>query len=275
MIPLPQLLKVVEKKDNWASFEIEGLYPGYGVTLGNALRRVLLSSLEGAALVRVKIKGVSHEFSTIQGVLEDVITICLNLKKLNFKIHSGEAQKAELKTKGQKEVTGKDLKLPSQLELLNPEQHIATLTDKKAQLEIELFIQKGIGYESKEMRDKEKLQIGEISLDAAYTPIVKVSFNVENMRVGDRTDFDRLILGIETDGSIEPEEALINATDILIDHFSIITKERDKLVKGKTEKKAAKKKPAEKKSNSKSTKQKSTKQKLTKKKLTKKKTKKA
>jgi DNA-directed RNA polymerase subunit alpha len=239
MIPLPKSFKIAEKKDNFASFEIEGLYPGYGVTLGNSLRRVLLSSLEGAALVRVKIKGVNHEFSTMEGILEDVITICLNLKKLNFNIHSEEPQKGILKISGVKKVTGKDLKLPSQLDLLNPEQHIATLTSKKANLELEIIIQKGIGYESKEMRDKEKLEIGEISLDATYAPIKKVNFYVENMRVGERTDFDRLVIGIETDGSIEPEKALMEAADILTKHLLIFVDKKEQLLKPKPKKKPA------------------------------------
>ncbi len=215
MISLPKSFKISEKKDNFISFVVEGLYPGYGVTLGNALRRVLLSSLPGAAITEVKIKGVDHEFSTIPAVLEDVITICLNLKRLRFKIYSEESQKAILKAKGEKEITGNDFELPSQLELVNPEQHIASLTDKKANIEIEILVRKGIGYEPREMRNREKLEIGQLSLDAAYTPIKRVSFDVENMRVGERTDFDRLILNIETDGTIAPEEALLAATDIL------------------------------------------------------------
>ena len=241
MIPLPQPVKISEKKDNYVSFVIEGLYPGYGVTLGNALRRVLLSSLEGAAITQVKIKGVDHEFSTISGILEDVITICLNLKKLRFKIYSDEPQKAVLKVKGEAQVAGKDFELPSQLEIVNSEQHIANLTDKKANLEIEVLIKKGIGYESKEMRDKEKLEVGQLSLDATYTPIKRVSFDVENMRVGERTDFDRLILNIETDGTTTPEEALLGATEILDEHFSLIINEKDELI-GEKKKKITKKK---------------------------------
>ncbi|MBU3918897.1 DNA-directed RNA polymerase subunit alpha [Patescibacteria group bacterium] len=236
MIPLPQPVKISEKKDNYVSFVIEGLYPGYGVTLGNALRRVLLSSLEGAAITQVKIKGVDHEFSTISGILEDVITICLNLKKLRFKIYSDEPQKAILKIKGEIKITGKDFELPSQLELVNSEQHIANLTDKKANLEMEILIKKGIGYESKEMRDKDKLEVGQLSLDATYTPIKRVSFDVENMRVGERTDFDRLILNIETDGTTTPEEALLRATEILDEHFSLIINEKDQLIGEKKKK---------------------------------------
>ena len=222
MIPLPLNFKILQEKENFAKFVIEGLYPGYGITLGNALRRVLLSSLEGAAITDVKIKGISHEFSTIPGILEDVIHICLNLKKLRFKIFSDEPIRAFLKVKGQKEVKGKDFQLPPQLELVNKDQHIATLTKKDASLEMEVIVRKGVGYEPREMRTKEKLSVGEILLDAIYTPIRKVSFKVENMRVGERTDFDKLFLEIETDGTINPKEALKKGAEILISHFSFI-----------------------------------------------------
>lgn len=236
MISLPKSPKIIEKKENQTSFVIEALYPGYGITVGNALRRVLLSSLPGAAVTHVKIKGVDHEFTTLSGVLEDVITICLNLKKLRFKLHSDELQRATLNVHGEKKVTGADFKLPSQLELINKDLHIATLTDKKANLEMEIVVQNGIGYEPREMRDKEKLDIGQISLDAIYTPVRKVSYKVDNMRVGERTDFDRLLIEIETDGSMTPEEALMRATEILIEHFSLIFQEKANLVKEKAKK---------------------------------------
>lgn len=221
MIPLPQKPKIIKKEKNLAVFEIESLYPGYGVTLGNSLRRVLLSSLEGAAVTQVNIKGVPHEFSTIPGVLEDVVMILMNLKQLRFKIYSEEPQKAFLKIKGEKEVRGSDLELPAQLELVNKDAPIATLTDKKAELEMELLVEKGIGYEPVERRKKEKLEIGTIALDAIFTPVKKVSFRVENMRVGERTDFDRLFLEIETDGTITPEEAFSQASEILFSHFNL------------------------------------------------------
>ena len=235
MIPLPLPPKVIHKKKNQAVFEIEGLYPGYGVTIGNALRRVLLSSLEGASITEVKIKGAPHEFSTMQGILEDGIIILLNLKKLRFKIHEGDAYKIELKIKGEKEVKGSDFKIPSQVELVNPDTHIATITDKKTELEIEIHVQKGLGYEPKDQRKTQfenkavspssgtkKTEIGVIATDAIYTPIKNTNFQVENMRVGDRTDFDKLSLEIETDGTITPEEAFFEASDILIKHFNII-----------------------------------------------------
>lgn len=229
MISLPLPPKIIQKnlpagrQGKAAIFEIEGLYPGYGVTIGNSLRRVLLSSLQGASITQVKIKGASHEFSTLPGVLEDTIMILLNLKKLRFKIFEGEVQKAELKVKGEKEVMGSDFKTFSQIKLVNPDVHIATLTDKKAELEIELQIEKGIGYEPKEQRKNgKKSEIGAIATDAIFTPIKNVNFQVENMRVGDRTDFDKLSLEIETDGTITPEEAFFEACELLIKHFNII-----------------------------------------------------
>lgn len=244
MIPLPTVFKTLEKKDNYAQFVLEALYPGYGITIGNALRRALYSSLGGAAVTEVKIKDVQHEFSTIPGVIEDVIHICLNLKKLRFKMFSDEPIRAILKANGQKKVKAEDFDLPSQLELINKDQHIATLTKKDASLEIEIIVRKGVGYETREMRLKEKLPAGLISLDAIYTPIRRVNFHVENMRFGERTDFDRLFIIIETDGTIQPEEALLKANDILIKHFLFVKEESTKIInslaiEGKENKKEA------------------------------------
>ena len=222
MISFPSSPKVIQKSKNQAIFEIAGLYPGYGVTVGNALRRVLLSSLEGVAVTEVKIKGVLHEFSTIPGVLEDVIIIILNLKNLRFKIHEGDSQKVELKVSGDKDVKGSDFKMFPQIELVNSELHLATITDKKTELNIEITIEKGIGYEPKEQRKRKKSEIGTIILDAIFTPIRNVNFHVESMRVGERTDFDKLFLEIETDGTITPEEAFYKSCQILIKHFTLI-----------------------------------------------------
>jgi len=219
MIPLPLKPKILEKKDNYAKFEIEALYPGYGVTIGNSLRRVLLSSLEGAAVTQMKIKNVPHEISTIPGVLEDVILIMLNLKQMRFRIYTSEPQKGFLKVKGERKVRGADFELPAQVELINPDCHIATLTQKSSELEMEIQIEKGIGYLPREARKREKLGIGVISLDSIFTPVKRVSFKVENMRVGERTDFDRLFLEIETDGTVSPEEAFSEASGILVKHF--------------------------------------------------------
>jgi DNA-directed RNA polymerase subunit alpha len=228
MIPLPQKPKISKKEKNKAIFEIEALYPGYGVTIGNALRRVLLSSLEGAAVTQMKIKGVSHEFSTIPGVLEDVITIMLNIKQLRFKMIGEEPQRATLKVKGEKEVKSSDFELPAQLELVNPDCHIATLTSKNAKLEMEILVEKGIGYLPRERKRKEKLEIGVIPVDAIFTPVKRVAIRTENMRVGERTDFDRLFLEIETDGTITPEEAFLKASEILINQFSFLKENLEK-----------------------------------------------
>jgi len=227
MFTLPNIPKIVKKEGNRAVFEIEALYPGYGVTIGNSLRRVLLSSLEGAAVTQVQIKGVSHEFSTIPGVLEDVITIMMNLKQLRFKVFAPEPQKATLKVRGEKKVKGSDFNLSSQVELVNKDCQIATLTQKSSELEIEITIEKGIGYSPREARRKSpgfpqaKLEIGAIPLDAIFTPVKRVSYQVENMRVGERTDYDRLFLEIETDGTTVPEVAFTRASEILVNHFSM------------------------------------------------------
>lgn len=221
MIPLPKQIKVIDKKDNWANFKIEALFPGYGITIGNALRRVLLSSLPGAAITQVKIKGISHDFSTIPGVTEDVISVLLNLKQLRFKMYGDDPQKAMLSVKGEKKVKGSDFDLPSQLELINKDTLIANLSDKKSELEIEILVERGSGYEPVEIRKKEKLEIGEIALDAIYTPVRKVSFEVENIRVEERTDFDSLKIEVETDGTITPEQAVFQASEILVKHFSL------------------------------------------------------
>ena len=238
MIPLPLQPKIVEKKDNKVVFQVEAIYPGYGVTIGNSLRRVLFSSLPGAAITQFKIRGVQHEFSTISGVAEDVLTIMLNLKQLRFKIFSDEPQKAHLKVKGARKVSAADFNFPSQIEIVNKNAHIATLTSKSAELDMEIQIEKGIGYSLRESRTKEKLGIGEIAIDAIFTPMKKVSYRVENMRVGERTDFDRLFLEIETDGTIMPEEALSQSAEILINHFAVIKEWAGKIEKPKRLEKA-------------------------------------
>ena len=222
MIPLPQPTKIVEQTKNRGVFVIEGLYPGYGVTIGNSLRRVLLSSLEGAAITRAKIKGVSHEFSTLPGVLEDVVSILLNLKQVRFRLYGEEPQTASLKQKGEKEVTCADFELPASLELITKDLPLAHLTEKSAELEIEIQVEKGIGYVPAEEEKKEKQEIGSIALDAIFTPIKRVSSRVDNMRVGDRTDFNRVTLVIETDGTLTPEEAFFQATEILLKQFEVV-----------------------------------------------------
>lgn len=221
-IPLPKKPKCVEKNGFKAVIEVENLYPGYGMTLGNTLRRVLLSSLEGAAVTLVKIKGVSHEFSTIAGVMEDVVEILLNLKQLRLRVHSDEPQKIYIKAHGEGDICGKDVETPSQVEVVNPSLHIATLTDKKSVFEVEMTVEKGFGYVPVEAQKKEKLEVGAIALDAIFTPVKKISYHVENMRVGERTDFDRVRFMIETDGTIDPEESFLKAASILVDQFGAL-----------------------------------------------------
>ncbi len=222
MIPLPSKPKISKQEGNTAFFEIEGLSPGYGVTIGNAMRRVLLSSLEGAAITQVKIKGAPHEFSALPGVLEDVIMIILNLKKVNFKNYSDEPQAISLKVKGEKDVKAKDFKITAQLKLANPEAHIATLTKASSELEIDAVVEKGIGFQPLEKREGGKSEVGVFPMDAIFTPVRKVNSTVENMRVGKRTDFDKVILEIETNGVISPEEAFKKSSDILVSHFSLL-----------------------------------------------------
>ncbi|MDD5098936.1 MAG: DNA-directed RNA polymerase subunit alpha [Candidatus Colwellbacteria bacterium] len=203
-------------------FQIEGLYPGYGLTLGNSLRRALLSSLPGAAVTQFKVKGALHEFSTIPGVLEDVVEIGLNLKKLRFKFLADEEQVLTIKTKGEGEVTGSSVESNPQVIVVNPDVHLFTVTDKKASVEIEITVDKGLGYIPVERRKLGKLEVGVIALDTIFTPVTNVAVAVENMRVGDRTDYNRLDVTIETDGSVTPSEALHKAGNILVDHFKKI-----------------------------------------------------
>ncbi|MBI2642310.1 MAG: DNA-directed RNA polymerase subunit alpha [Candidatus Wildermuthbacteria bacterium] len=257
MIPLSNAPKVLEKKGNKAVFELEALYPGYGVTVGNSLRRVLFSSLGGAAATQANIKGVTHEFSTIPGVMEDVVTLLLNLKLLRFKMYADEPQKATLKVKGEKEVTGGDFELPSQLELVNEDVHIATLTQKGAELEIEIQVEKGTGYMRSEDMKKGKQDIGMVYLDAIFTPIKNVSFRVEHVRVGERTDFDKLTMVVETDGTMSPEQALYESAEVLRRQFEVIStgvKPAEKPAESKPEKSSVKKEKKPKKEGKKKTK---------------------
>ncbi|MEK7160900.1 MAG: DNA-directed RNA polymerase subunit alpha [Patescibacteria group bacterium] len=221
-INLPQAPKIIKTEGNRTIFEIEGLYPGFGVTLGNSLRRALLSSLPGAAVVGVKIKGVHHEFSTLPGVAEDVIEIILNLRQVRFRKHIEEPVKLFLNVKGEKEVKASDIKTTSEVEIINEEANIATLTDKKAELEIEIEVASGLGFVPVETRKKEKLEVGVIAVDALFSPIRKVNFEVDNMRVGDRTDYNRLRFDIETDGSLTAEEAFLIAGRTLVEQFGAL-----------------------------------------------------
>lgn len=229
-VVLPSQPKVIREEGFSGTYEIDGLYPGYGHTLGNSLRRIVLSSLPGAAITKVKIKGVEHEFSVLEGVKEDVISILLAIKKIRIRLNTDEPQQLTLKIKGAKSVTAKDLEAPGQVEILNQDLHLVTLTDKNSEIEIEMTAEKGLGYVSKDVLQKERVEIGSITLDAAFTPIRKANYEVENMRVGDRTDFNRLRLVIETDGTITPREALEKSITLMIGQLkSIVGFKEDEL----------------------------------------------
>lgn len=219
---LPSKPRIVSEEEFSGTYEIDGLYPGYGHTLGNSLRRIILSSLPGAAITSVKIDGVEHEFSSIKGVKEDVIALILNLKKVRIKILSDEPQVLELKAKGAKDVKAGDIKVPGQVEILNPELHLASLSDKDTELNIEIRVEKGLGYVPKEVLQKERTEIGHIALDAIFSPIRRVNYEVENMRVGDRTDFNKLKIFVETDGTLTPREALEESITIMITQLKAI-----------------------------------------------------
>ena len=221
-IALPSKPRIVSEEGKTAVYEIDSLYPGYGHTLGNSLRRIILSSIPGSAIVSVKIDGISHEFSTIAGVKEDVIGIILNLKKVRIKIYDRGIHRLSLTGKGVKSLSASDIVVPGQVEILNPGQHIAELTDKSASLEIEMSVETGLGYVPKESLQKERVDIGTIALDAIFTPIRRVNYEVENMRVGDRTDFNRLRIMIETDGTLSPREALEHSITTMIQQLKAI-----------------------------------------------------
>lgn len=220
-IVLPSKPKIVSEEGFKGRYEIDGLYPGYGHTLGNSLRRIILSSLEGAAITSVKIDGVSHEFSVLDGVKEDVITMILNLKKVRLRVLSDEEQTIHIKVKGPKEVTAADIEVPGQVEILNPEHVICNVTGK-TELNIEMKVSKGLGYLSKEILERNRVDIGEIVLDASFTPIRRVTYEVENTRVGDRTDFNKLSFFVETDGTLTPREALEKSIEIMIHQLKAI-----------------------------------------------------
>jgi|ERR1035437_466675 DNA-directed RNA polymerase subunit alpha len=221
-IILPSKPRIVSEDSTSGTYEIDGLYPGYGHTLGNSLRRIILSSLPGAAITSVKIAGVEHEFSTITGVKEDVITILLNLKKVRIKMLTDEPQTITIHAKGVGEITAANIEAVGQIEILNPDQVIAHITEKSTELSIEMVVERGMGYVSREVLQKNRVDVGVISLDAIFTPIRRASYEVENMRVGDRTDFNRLRIFIESDGTITPKEALESCIEIMINQLKAI-----------------------------------------------------
>jgi len=225
----PEKFQWEEHTDTYGRFVVEPLEKGYGITVGNALRRVLLSSIEGAAPTAVKFEGAYHEFTTLPGVVEDVTEIILNIKKLRFVLHGEGPVFVELKKKGPGKVYARDFELPSQVELLTPDQEIATLDNENSEIEIHLRIDKGKGFVlSEDIQEVFDITtIGWIPLDADFSPVKKVAYKVEDTRVGRRTDYNKLVFEIWTDGSISPKDAVVKAANILIDHFALI---RDRLV---------------------------------------------
>lgn len=221
-ITLPRKSKFIETGENSGKFIIDDCYPGYGTTLGNSLRRVLLSSLDGVAATAIKIKGVSHEFSTIDGILEDVVQIILNVKKIRFQSFTEEPVRLTLKFSGKGEITAKDIKETADIKIVNKDQIIANSTSLKTSLEMEIEVARGIGYIPIELQEKRD-EIDWISIDAIYTPMKRVNYTIENMRVGKRTDFERIVLEIFTDGSITPTEAFNQAVAILVKQFSVLS----------------------------------------------------
>lgn len=226
--PLPTSFTEEKSKKHESTFVLEPCYPGYGVTLGNALRRVLLSSLPGAAITSAKIEGVDHEFTAMEGVKEDAVNILLNLKALRFRLEGADQATLKLSAKGKTEVRAKDFEKNAHVEVLNPEAPIATLTSDTATFEMEVTVEKGRGYVPVEAREDEQLEIGRIAIDAIYTPVRTVHYDVEHVRVGKITNFDRLTMTISTDGSLTPREALVIAAQVLVDHFIILTEDARK-----------------------------------------------
>lgn len=214
-ITLPSKPRVVSEEEHLGIYEIDSLYPGYGQTLGNSLRRIIFSSLPGAAITSVKIEDVSHEFATIDGIRESVMEILLNLKRVHFALQGDEPQTIRLSVKGPKTVTAADLQVPSQVTIANPDQHICDISGKIS-FELEATVERGLGYVPREVLTKEKVDIGTIALDAAFTPIRRANYEVEDMRVGDRTDYNRLRIIIETNGTLTPREALERSIEIMI-----------------------------------------------------------
>lgn len=221
-IATPQKIEFKKEKNlNQWQIIIEPCYPGYGTTLGSSIRRVLLSSLPGAAAVGVKIKGADHEFMALPHIKEDILEIILNLKQLRLKVYSDEIIKLTLDVYGEKEVKASDIDKNSQVEIVNPALTLAHITDMAGNLSAEIFVRTGRGYEIIENRDRsEKHEIGYIEMDSIFSPIMSVGVEVENMRVGKMTNWERLILNITTDGTITPEDAFKNAVKILIEQFN-------------------------------------------------------
>ena len=236
-------IKKVSEDEHKGVFEIEGLFRGYGLTIGNALRRVLLSSLPGAAITRFTVKGAGHEFTTIPGMVEDVVELSLNFKQVKFAFYAEGTQELALRFKGEGEVKAKDITDNPQVRVMNPDLHIATLSTKGAELDVILTVEKGLGYVPVEAQKTERLPVGTIALDAVFSPVTNVNYTVENMRVGDRTDYNRVRVEIETDGTVSPSSALHKAANVLMDHLKKVAD--IEIVQAKEEKVTKKEKKTE------------------------------
>ena len=220
---LPSKIRFAKgERPNQGVLTVEPCAQGYGTTLGNALRRVLLSSLGGAAVTAVKIKGVDHEFSTIPNVKEDVLEVILNLKSLRLKCFSDQPVKLTLNAKSEGPVTAKNFSKNADVEIVNDDLVLCTITDKSGSLEMEVTIEQGRGYRTTEDRIKEKLDLGTIAIDALYSPVLNVSYKVEATRLGEKTDYDKLVLTVETDGTIDPIDACRSSVTILLDHLNLL-----------------------------------------------------
>jgi DNA-directed RNA polymerase subunit alpha len=219
-IPLPKKIEFIKGNEpHQGLIVIEPCFPGYGITLGNSLRRVLLSSLPGAAVVGVKIKGVDHEFSAIPHLKEDILEFMLKIKQIRLKIHADETVKLELSVHGKKEITAGDIKKNSSVEIANPELVLGNITDMAGSIEMEIYVEKGMGYEMIENREKREKEIGLIEIDSIFSPVIKAGIKVDNVRVGKLTNYDKLILDIKTDGTITPEAAFNESVKILIEQY--------------------------------------------------------
>lgn len=222
LIHTPTLANVIDHNPTSATFVIEPLHPGYGMTLGNSLRRILLSSIAGAAVTGFRIDGVSHEFTTVKGVKEDVIALMLNLKGVRFKVFSDEPQTLTLSKKGKGIVKAKNIQLNADVEVVNPDHVIATIDDEKASLNLELVVETGRGYRALDEQGIGRKVSDMIMLDALFTPVMRVRYKVENTRVGQMTDLDKLLITVDTDGSITPREAFEEAAAILVNQYTAL-----------------------------------------------------
>jgi len=226
-ITLPSKPEQISEDGFKASFKIENLYPGYGHTFGNSLRRIILSSIPGVGVVQVKIDGVDHEFSTIEGVKEDVITILMNLKRVVFRMEGADEVECSLTVKGDGVYTAKQIDAPTEVTIMNKDALIMNVSDKKASFTMTFTVKTGIGYVAKEDLQEGKLPVGSMVMDTSFTPIRRATYEVENMRVGDRTDYNRVIMSVETDGTLTPAEVMDQSVAIMLDQITAMAGNKD------------------------------------------------